>query len=177
MSQDILTNSSGSPLVLQRRWFHFSAIGTIIFAVVWNSFVVLFAVQTLRAENLPEEAFLIIPGAVVGLIAAYIALAFIFNRTTLTIDSQTIRVRHHPLPWRGRVFETGKVQQVFAKRMVSGEYGKRRQSFSVMLVLDDDQRKGLLEGLPRGDEALELKNAIQRHLGLDPEPGESEYMG
>lgn len=165
-----------TPLVLQRRWLGLSSVGILIFALVWNAFVLLYAAQTLQAEGLPEEALLIIPGLIVGVIAAYLALAVALNRTTLTVSRQTIEARHGPIPWPGRAFETAQVRQVFVRRYGSGPNQRRRASFSLLLTLEDGRSKRLLQSLP-GSTALELKNAIQQHLSLDTQPVEGEYRG
>lgn len=172
------TPASGSPLVIERRWFSFSALGTIIFGVVWNVFLVFYAIQTLTAETQSEEAILIIPLAIVGLVAGYLALAAVLNRSTITVDDQTIGVRHHPLPWRNRAFETGQVQQVFVKRHTSGQQGRnRRHHFSVQLLMPEGKHRLLVGSMSNANEAADIKRAIEQRLGIEPHPVEGEYSG
>lgn len=172
------TPANDNPLIIQRRWFSFAALGTIIFGVVWNVFLVFYTIQTLTAETRSEEAILIIPLAIVGLVAGYLALAAILNRSTITVDDRVIRVHHHPLPWRNRAFETGHVQQVFVKQHTSGQQGRgRRHHYSVQLLLPEGNRQLLLGSLPNVNEASDIKRAIEQRLGIEPHPVEGEFRG
>lgn len=171
---------NGERLILERRWFNMSALGLIIFGVVWNAFVILYARQSVVNNAPAEEMLLVIPGGIVGLIAAYLALAAALNRTRFTLDQQTLSVAHAPLPWPGKTIPRNTLQQIMVKRYTtksspSGKVSRRHTTFAVLAKLADGKQKRLVGDLPGSADALYIKQALHQHMGLDVPLAEGEY--
>lgn len=164
-------------LIMERRWLSFRSLGILIFATIWNVFLVFYTLQVQRAED-PSEAFLLIPLSIVGLIAVYLALATLLNRTRFTVDMERITVTHAPLPWKRKSVERSAIQQILANEFQTGgaSAGSRRLTYAVSALLHDGTQKRLAGDLKNGAEALFIRQTLNRHLNIDRPPVAGEYQ-
>lgn len=164
-------------LILERRWFNLSSLGVIIFAVVWNIFLILYARQSMQTAADPEEMFLLIPLGIVGVIVAYLAVASALNRTRITVDPQMLTVSHTPLPWRSKAVERDAIQQIVVNRYNSGgTQNQRRTTYAILAQLRDGKQKRLVGDMPNSAEALYIKKALHQYLSIDAPLAAGEYQ-
>lgn len=89
----------GKSLVIEHYWFEFLVVaGALLFF--------LFPLYICRDEFLGRQPWTVGTGIKLALAAggAYLTLAFLINRTTLTVTRQGIAIRHGPIPWYGSRF-------------------------------------------------------------------------
>ncbi|OYT71148.1 MAG: hypothetical protein CFK52_08970 [Chloracidobacterium sp. CP2_5A] len=88
-------------LALSCRWFSLATIFLLFFGAFWNGFLVAWRSNL---ANKPDIGWLpwIFPLLQVAVGVFYLALAGLFNVTTLTVGNRRLEVRHGPLPWRAR---------------------------------------------------------------------------
>lgn len=171
----VLENSER--LVLERRWFNFSALGVIAFALIWNVFLFFYSRQPAAPDADPSEALLLIPLSVVGLVSLYLALAAALNRSRFTADAERLTVSHGPLPWPGKAVARAELQQILAQRYNSGSSGQRRSSFAVLALTRAGKRLRLIGDLRNPLEVMYIRRAIHQHWKIDAAPLPDEYQG
>lgn len=168
---------SGERLVLERRWFNFSALGVIVFAIVWNTFLFFYSRQPVAPDADPAEALLLIPLSIVALISVYLALAAALNRSRFTADTERLEVSHGPLPWPGKTVARAEVQQIAAYRYTSGSSGQRRTTYAVVALTHAGKRQRLIGDLKNSAEVLYIRQALNQHWKISAAPLPDEYQG
>lgn len=139
------------------------------FATVWNSlaWALYFGVP---AELWYIRWFLAI-FQLVGFFLAYLTIASLVNKVTITVNPDMLSLRHHPLPFPGNVqIESACIVQLFVRERISRSSSSRSSSisvyYSVEARLEDGTRKKVLANLRDPDEALWYERTIEEWLGI-----------
>jgi hypothetical protein len=112
-------------------------------------------------------------------VMVYIALAQLFNQTTIRVSYDELSVRSGPLPWPGKVeIFRGDVKQFFVREhMYKDKNSRLTYTYSVSLVDAKQKHYKLVDGLPSSSEARFLEQKIEQYLRLKDEPIKGEYLG
>lgn len=91
---------------IRLRWFHAALFGLLFFCIAWDGFLVFWYSMALFGMGKPGQfqwIMVLFPIAhvAVGVSLTYYVLTGFLNSTWITIDSESLRIRHAPLPWRG----------------------------------------------------------------------------
>jgi hypothetical protein len=159
-------------LRIVRRWYGPEHIGLLIFSLVWIGLVLHFLSAAVFAHaGVPD---MLIAGVllVIGLLPTYAALSGLLNRTEITVDRDTLSVRHGPLPTPGtRELPAVAVRQLF---VVEQRGNKGGVWYELRVVVAQGPVVALARGLTNPQQALYLERAIEDHLGIEDRPVEGQ---
>jgi hypothetical protein len=105
----------------------------------------------------------------VGVFLTWYTIALLFNTTTIDVNYDRVRVRHHPIWWPGnRHLDAAQIKSVFVKE---SSVKKNEQSvWNVMIDTTDDRRVALLARVDDQDQALYIAQEIKKFLALSEQP-------
>ena len=100
---------------------------------------------------------------------AYLALAYLINRTTLEVSKERVVVRHGPLPWLGnKNLLSEHLAQVYVRRKVHGDQNAKWYTYDVFALMKNGARWKLMWRLGE-DAAFQLEESIEDFLDIDDE--------
>lgn len=145
---------------------------SLAFAASWDGFLVFWYAtlipQLCRSDGSREVLFaLLFPlvFVVVGVWQTYSAIAALVNRTTLRVDTRTLEVGHHPLPWPGgRKLSLEGVRGFFVRKR--GSLGEGSESCTVLADVGESATCVVLDGLSEED-ARFVAARLAAHIVLD----------
>lgn len=150
--------SSGTGLVLTRRWRTPSAFFVLAFAATWDGFLVFWyatLVPLLFRADAPRmflTAFLLFPllFVAVGVRQTYAAIAQLVNRTVVCVEPRALTIRHAPLPWPGgRSLSLEGLRAFFVRR--SGSEGDPSTTWTVLAEVGESATHVVLARLSEED--------------------------
>jgi|LNFM01.1.fsa_nt_gb hypothetical protein len=159
-------------LRIVRRWFTPQHIFMLLFAIVWNGFMVLWIGGAIASGGGVWPILFSSLHVAVGLWVAYTAIAGLFNRTVIEIDRGVLSVRHGPIPAAGnRDIAITDLRQLFTVQNV-GNKGAR--SYELHAIVSNGPTVSIAKGLTDERQALFLERTIEDHLGIVDQrvPGE-----
>jgi len=157
--------------VISWRWLSYVHVFLLFFTIAWDSFLI-FWYGMAMGEGAPWIMFVFPIGHLaVGLGLTYVVLTGLLNRTTVTVERETLTVRHAPLPWPGNVsVATDQLDQLYCRRRIShGKHGPS-YSFEVRAVTQEGRKMTLIKGLESEDQALFIEQQIESRLGIEDRP-------
>ncbi len=166
---------AGFGLTISRRWFSCVILFLVFFCIAWNSFLVFW--YSMAFGNDFPWFFKVFPIAhvAVGIGLTYFTLAGLFNRTTIRVDDQYLKVRHGPIPWLGnQTLPSNEIDQLYTQEQTHhGKHGVYR-SYKVCALTRDGRKVVLISNLQEVDQALFIEQRIEKQLGIEdrPMPGE-----
>lgn len=187
MPANLVVAESPTSLAVVRRWGRGPAIFLIFFAGFWNLVVSVFVVAAASGTLKDEQgqrpgAFIwlfLAPFILVGAGTAYVALAFLLNRTTIKVEGTALTVTHGPIRWPGaRTLDAAQIHQLYCTEYVAYRQNNVPQYRLVVnaLMLDGSRLK-LIKGVEDAGQALYLEQLLERHLGIEDRPVREEYQG
>ncbi len=164
-----------SRLAVRWRWFQWSDVLLLFFAIMWDSFVVGFYGMAVVANAPgPVRVFMfVLPIAhlAVGVGITYRAFAGLLNTTSLVVEDHTLSVRHSPLPWRpAPTIQVDSLEQLYTSKAVQHGKKKTAVTYELRAVTRDHQGLLLLRGLHSLDQALWLEQEIELLLDIRDRP-------
>lgn len=153
-------------IVIRRTWKSAAAYFLIVFALLWNAFIVFWMALAIGDGALTMAAFGSIHVAV-GLGLIYFTIAIFLNKTDIRIDTYNLSVKHHPMPWFGQIqIPVEKVQQVYCKKKVTRGKNSTHVTYEVFSLDRNNRKKKLLSGLKDSDQARFIETEIEKTLGI-----------
>ncbi len=173
MPSGITIDSSGSRLLIQRRWFHWSTIFLLIFAVLWNCMIWGVFVPVFSDLNNTPVWFLL-PFIAVGLfLIAYVVFNLV-NSTAIEVDAQAVVIQHKPIPFPGKYIGCADIEQLYTRRHVHSSKNGTSYTYSLNIVVPGGKTQRLLGNLSTADQALFIEQEIERFLGIEDRPVRGE---
>jgi hypothetical protein len=156
------------------RWYTPQALFMVLFCLFWNGFLLFW-----YTGGTPTGFKIFALGHVaVGVFLTYTTAAKLFNRTTIVVDADALRIEHAPLPWRGAgVYPARELAQLYCRRDEHRGKNGVTIDYSVHALCKDGSARKLISGLPEPEEALFLEHKIERALELRDTPVAGEYRG
>ena len=150
------------------RWFRWSQLFLIFFAMAWDSFLVFWYVAAFTAEGAPLIVKIFPLGHVaVGLGITYTALAGLLNTTVLKAEGGKLTVRHFPLPWYpAPTVSQSDLEQLYVTRKTTHSKNGARLTYQLRAVTRDHSGKLLLKGLDELEQALYLEQVLEETLDI-----------
>jgi len=149
----ITVTQSGADLVITRLWLE------------W--YIIIWAVTPLFWFSILPGNLYVLP----DIILAYILLARLVNRTTITVNDQSIEVRHGPLPWLGnKSIPSRDINQLYCGHHQNNSFSNSYSGFDVQVCLTNGERIILLSRLRRYSHARFIEQQIENRLGIVDRP-------
>jgi hypothetical protein len=126
--------------------------------------------STLKEGGIIRALWLAVMAAI-----GYYGLALTLNRTDITVDSNTLNVRHGPVPWPGnRTIRTAAVRQLYCKKVThrrKSKWGNESFHYTYNVMLLTQRRTvPLVKRLGSMDEAVFIEQSIEKYLGITDIP-------
>ncbi|MCB9677720.1 MAG: hypothetical protein H6737_21620 [Alphaproteobacteria bacterium] len=151
-------DQSGSNMVLVKPWMSEISWGIVLFAVIWNSFIVM-------GLTSGQPGILCTPHAWIGLVLAYWSAAMFIDETTITWEGRTLKVEHGPIPWWGGVELDGSdIDQLCVK--VSSVKINKQPRWNVVAIARDGKERTVVRLVSTEDEARWLERRIEEQLDI-----------
>jgi hypothetical protein len=162
-------------LTIVRRWYQHMFLGLLFFCIAWDSFLVFWYANAIRAPGGFAALATIFPIAhvAVGVGLTYYVIAGLLNRTTITLDGRELSIRHAPVPWRGnRRIPRGEITQLYCEEVVSSGKNGASRTYWLSAVLSGNRKQRLAS--MSADQVRYVEEQLEERLGLpDAEvPGE-----
>ncbi len=109
---------------------------------------------------------------VVGVVLFCYALMRLINNTSIYASNQSMLIRHHPIPWRGKLkVDTRDIEQVFVTRIQRSNKETSWHAPALQLITKGGQRHELLRGKAEAEftDFESLRLIILKALGITPE--------
>lgn len=179
----LVMNNTGTGLEITRKWFSVLHIFTAFFALVWCGFLV-FWYSILASFSAPGEEvphflliFYLFPliHVAVGIGLLYYSLCGFVNKTTISVDWENLRIKHHPLPWRGnRTIPRSDVKQLYVKRQESRTRNGTSITYDINLITQSGRDIKLVKGLPADEQARFIEREVEKYLHIENVPVRGE---
>ena len=159
--------SSTDELTIMYRWRSAKHVVAAIFAFICNGYFIYVAfLDIILQVDVDWSAAMLV---LLGLAAAYYALAGWFNRTTIRVTANHLQISHGPLPYLGSIkLQTEDINQVYVAEIFT-KYDRRTSGYSWELRVQlnsDSKDKTLLKGLETPLNALYIEQEIEYYLGI-----------
>lgn len=159
----------GEEFVISRRWRSARAFVLIVFALLWNSFVV-YWYQTDSVTSASNETILSWFGLVqlgIGVLLAYRAVSEVVNTTYIRIKDGKLSITHGPLPWPGRkAIDVATILQFYCKEKITRTKNGVHYSYSLCYIDANRHEHQLVLGLPKPEQILFLEQELEGKLGI-----------
>lgn len=160
--------SSTDELTISYRWWSVQYIFVAIFAFICNGYFIYVAfLDFILMVDVDWSASALV---LLGLVAAYYALAGFFNRTTVRVTANQLQVTHGPLPYYGSIkLQTENIKQIYVAEILT-RYDRRTKDYSWQLRVqlnNGAKDKTLIRGLDTPLNALYLEQEIEHYLGIE----------
>jgi hypothetical protein len=151
-------------LTVRRRWFQPGGLFLLLFAFVWDAFLVFWYSMAIMMDGPIIMILFPLLHVAVGIGVTYGALATILNRTTIRCDREAITVTHRPLPWP----HAGSTAVASVRRVFVDGGQRRKNGRALYRVLAETETVGdrvLLSGVPQL-QAEHVASVIREHLRI-----------
>jgi hypothetical protein len=137
--------------------------------LLWNGFLVGWYWNAIRdGSRLAWLAMVItLPHAVIGLGVFYYTVAGLLNRTLIKLTSESVVVRHGPVPWwsGNRQLPTDEIERLFCDKDREEADRGWRFIYRVNVLTRDGNKTQLIDDLDR-QQAFFVKQQLERWLKL-----------
>ncbi len=170
-------------LAVRWRWFQWSDLFLLFFAIAWDSFLIGWYSMTTVMGDAPGPMKLImmvfpLAHVAVGVGVTYRALAGLLNTTSVQVADRTLSVRHFPLPWwPAPKIPVDSLEQLYVSKKVKHGKNTATVTYELRAVTRDHHGRKLLGGLQSLDQALWLEQEIELLLGIRDRPVAGEFKG
>lgn len=153
-----------------RKWENKSKYFLTVFSLFWNSITLSIFGSLIMKGAFAQAPFMLLHVAV-GLITAYLALAFWLNKTYITLQNGILEVKNGPLPFGRNVRMNGSdITQVLIKDYVAYSQNKRPvHALMLEAQLANGKKQDLIKGIYNYPEAVQLERMIEDHLRIKDE--------
>jgi hypothetical protein len=174
MPAGIQVMSEGLSTILRRRWWSWTTIPLLFFCIFWNGFMAVWFTIALSQHLWPMAAFGSLH-AVIGVGLAYSVLASLLNATDVLISPEGVRVRIHPIPWRGNLtLDPMDISQLYTKQVVRRQRNGTSCSYEVHVIDRPGRERTLVSGLTSSEQGLFIEQTIEYALGITDRPVRGE---
>jgi hypothetical protein len=161
-------------LKITRKWFTLYQVPLVFFAVFWNGFMLLWYGIALTTRQGQMATFGLLHLAV-GLFLIYLVATNFINETLITVNNQSIDIKHGPIPaWGNKTLNPSDIAQIYCKEVISRGRRSTTITYEVSAIMHDQRRESLLTGLYNPEQALYIEQEIERFLGIQNQDVQGE---
>lgn len=168
-----------SELNLLVKWRQLGGLGFFLFfTILWNAFVIPFAVIAIMTGNFEVLLFISLHLSVgVGLL--YYTVAKLINTTYITLSRKQLTIEHKPIPWifsPGKSIDTADITQLFIEQYIASRTNGRPDYRFRLIAIRKQDRITLMQGLTTAEQARYIEQEMERFLQLPDHPVEGEWQ-
>ncbi|HZZ82527.1 MAG TPA: hypothetical protein VFE62_28770 [Gemmataceae bacterium] len=156
---------------LVKRWFNYSYIGTAMFCVFWDGFLIFWYSMAFFGDGPWLMILFPMLHLLAGVCITYSTIAGFFNRTEITLDGGLLTVWHGPIPWFGQMSTSaGAIEQLYCMEMPNHWNNRRNYQaplVSVNALLASGKTVPVVRSLAR-EEALFIEQQLEEWLEIVP---------
>ncbi len=157
-------------LYLTKRWLDSRLFFLLFLVLIFGLSSASFVVVSLDQGSL---IFLFCPLIWIELGLIYTLIAEFSNKTTLTVTSSYLTIKHHPLPWFGQFqVTTDQIEQLYVKKSTFTR--NKQHYYHLYLLTETGKRKTLFKNLSYSQFALYFEQEIEAFLNIDDTRVEGE---
>lgn len=157
----------GASVTVTRRWFAPHYVFLAFFCVAWDGFLVFWYSNLGNTPGPFSVIAAVFPIAHVaaGVGLTYFTLAGFLNRSTFSLNDQSLMVRHGPLPWKGNhTIDRNDIKQLYCEESVSRNRNNTNRTYYLSAVLVDG-RQVRLGSMPM-NHAKYIEDLLEERLGI-----------
>lgn len=166
-----------SELNIEIRWRNRVHGFLTFFTVIWNIFVIPFAIFAIMSGEFQMLLFLSLH-LLVGVGLLYTLIANLVNTTTIQVTNQQLFIEHAPLPipFRGnREANARDIRQLYVEEYVASRTNGRPDfRYALHARFHSGKRLQLMKGLKNPEEGLYIEQQIERFLDIQDAPEAKE---
>jgi hypothetical protein len=174
MPKYVSLEESFGELKILRKWFSMYQAPLVFFAVIWNGFLLFWYTIALSTGQTQMALFGLLHLAA-GLFLIYTVATNFINATLITVNPQTLDIKHGPIPaWGNKTLNPSDIAQIYCKEIITRSRRSQTITYEVAAIMHDQRRETLLTGLYNAEQALYIEQEVERFLGIANEdvPGE-----
>lgn len=141
------------------RWFRWLYAPMVLFFIFWDAVCGSFVVAGFSGGGFGLFT-LLLPHVWIGVLGPYWVLAHLFNRTTLTMNSQYFVVQSGPIPWPSKSIAREAISSFDAQK---GWKNNGQEQYQLR-VIDKEKRPSRVLGAITEEEARYLAEELNREL-------------
>ena len=162
-------------ICITRRWFSPRAIVVASLALMSIGVSYLFLSGKMDSMTMTGEQWFVdlIPWLfpVVSLVISYIGLAQCLNHTDIYVSTDTIELRHRPLPWRGNTrLEASNIKQLHVQEQTIVTDRRTRRTYHLEVVPHTGPNYSLLRSFDSNQQAMFVEQEIEKFLNIEDQP-------
>ena len=180
-SDKIKINKKKHELTIQYKWFKLMAFFLVFFCIFWDGFLVAWYAGLGMSDGI-DIAFMLFPliHVAVGVSLTYYTIALFVNKTTITVNTDSIAIKHAPLPWLGsKTVKTKDIEQLYVKEKANR--GKNGTTYTYQLFA---KQKGVAKALKilggdiigDAEDAQLIEQEMEAFLGIKDYQVRGEYQ-
>ncbi len=163
-------------VIIEKKWFSITHLGTLLFAIAWCSFTYFF--YQMMIEGNVSIFILLFPilHIMVGIWLLYYAVCGFFNKTVIKANNKEVSIRHTPLPWNNdKIIARQYIQQLFVKERIQTSKATRICTYDVQVILQGNIKISLVKGLETAVEARFIEKKLEHFLKIEDRPVKGSY--
>ncbi|NME70056.1 hypothetical protein [Flammeovirga aprica] len=176
-SKKLKVSQSEDSITITFKWFSSQAYLLFFVMTIWNSF--LFIWYDISFNSLFEGDTVVSYGKLVfpighvaiGILGTYYTLCLFLNKTEVSVEDDTLKVRHSPLPWGGQLtLDAEDIEQLYVKEFVHNTKNGSSSNYPLYLKKTNGENIILIGGNFFMDEFKEVKQIeklLERHLHIE----------
>lgn len=102
------------------RWFRWWTVLTT--PLLLSPFVLMGVLVVEAVAESPERVIGAVPLVLLSLALAYASLAYLVNSTRITLEEDTVAVRHGPVPWKGKAYHLVECAEFFPGKITETRF-------------------------------------------------------
>lgn len=165
---------------LSYKWFHPSAFIMLLFAIVWNGFLLFWYGALFTSSGSPLIAYLVpLVHLGAGISMAYYTACLFLNRTLIEITDGHFTLKHRPLPWLkgNQKIDVKKLEQFYVKEVAKrNSEGRTTYSYQLRAKIQGGRDIAILDLNEVDSYTLkEIEHKIENYLGITDYLVEGEF--
>lgn len=153
--------------IIRRTWFSHVVWILIPFCIFWNGFLIFMYSSMLKhgsgASLLPMLLFPLFHVAI-GVGLTYLVICTFVNKTDIVLESSSLTVKTHPLPWLGnKSLPASAMTRFLVRERFTQSENSTRVSYSIYYVDVTNREQRLVTGLKTREQADYIATSLTRY--------------
>ncbi|MDP2387850.1 MAG: hypothetical protein Q8M29_15865 [Bacteroidota bacterium] len=149
-------------LIIEFNWNRLTGAVMFIFSLIWNGMLIF-----MMTKIPPEFLFVTFIHAGVGLFLLYFGLCNLLNKTTITCDNQTMKLKSGPLPaFNNKTIAKENIQQLYFTEVVTRNKNTSTISYRLHMLDLNNRSTRLIKTLPDTESARFIESKLEKFFKI-----------